>query len=250
MCCFAGAVPGGWFRRAPLRVADTEIFARRDGADQLLAYSLRLSTRADVAMILPVPVVPGAGEEALRFLNLEGYADLFEDLARLWDLPLPQGTTLGGPRLAMPPPRRLVVHAVGSFEASFVPTLADFTRLDPRFRLADDVWAALPQYRDHGFAVFKLKAGGDKKIHPMAFRFPTREPARLFFPTVHVHDGHVHTHASFDHTLYFQGRPDGLRAPIATSSFVKLDRTQGLVTDAPLHMTTLHGKLPNQDTWI
>ena len=62
--------------------------------------------------------------------------------------------------------------------------------------------------------------------------------------------GRVHKRAAFDHTLYFQGRPDGLRAPIATGVHIKLDRTQGLVTDAPLHRTALRGKLPNQDTWI
>jgi hypothetical protein len=97
--------------------------------------------------------------------------------------------------------------------------------------------------------VFKLKAG-DHKIHPMAFRFPTRDPARLFFPTVHVHDGRVRARARFDHTLYFQGRPDGLPAMVPAATFVKLDRTQGLVTDAPLHRTTLRGKLPNHDTWM
>jgi hypothetical protein len=239
MCCFSGT---------GLRVAATEIFARRDGADQLLAYSLRLSTAVDVAMILPVPVVPDAGEDALRFLDLEGYPALFRDMASCWEVSVPRTSLplLGG----LPRAKRLVVHKVGSFEASFVPALADFARLDPRFRLTDDMWSALPHYRDYGFAVFKLRAGGDQAIHPMAFRFPSRDPARLFFPTVHVHDGRVHSRARFDHTLYFQDRPDGQPAFSSTRMFVDLDRTQGLVTDAPLHKTVLRGRLPNQDTWI
>jgi len=47
----------------------------------------------------------------------------------------------------------------------------------------------LPIYEDFGFAVFKLRAGL-KRIHSMALEFPRRDPKSLFFPTVHVHDGH------------------------------------------------------------
>ena len=67
---------------------------------------------------------------------------------------------------------------------------------------------------------------------------------------MHVHDGRFRAQAKFDHTLYFQGRPDGEPAPLPTRVCVKLDRTQGLVTEAPLHRATLRGKLRNQDTWI
>lgn len=254
MCCFAGAAPAGWFRRKPLKVAGTEIFARRDGADQLLAYSMRLSSRTDVAMILPLPVAQSAGtvaDDALHFIDLHEYPELFTDLDYCWNPPLT--AALGPSRGGFAPQRRqLVVHNVGSFEASFVPTLGDFDRLDPRFRLSDAVWAQLPQYRDHSFAVFKLKAAELQKPHPMAFRFPTRDPERLFFPTVHVHDGRVHKKARFDHTLYYQGRGGGVGQPslMPVTTFVKLDRTHGLVIDAPVHRTTLTGKLPNQDTWI
>jgi len=53
----------------------------------------------------------------------------------------------------------LKVEQVGSFEASFVPTLADFQRLDPRFRLPDTVWQQLGRYAKYGFAIFQLKKG-------------------------------------------------------------------------------------------
>ena len=95
------------------------------------------------------------------------------------------------------------VQNVGSFEASFVPKVADFARLDARFRLRDGVWEQLPVYVDYGFAVFKLKPG-QQKVHPMAFTFPRANPKQIFFPTVHVHDGEVHATADFDHMLYFQ----------------------------------------------
>ena len=37
----------------------------------------------------------------------------------------------------------------------------------------------------------------------MAFDFP-RAAKKLFFPTVHIHDGKVHDKADFDHALYCQ----------------------------------------------
>jgi len=37
-----------------------------------------------------------------------------------------------------------------------------------------------------------------------AFTFPHAKGAKLFFPTVHVHDGEVHKTAEFDHELYLQ----------------------------------------------
>lgn len=131
------------------------------------------------------------------------------------------------------PPRAaastLVAHDVGDFEASFVPTLADFVRLDARFRMPDDVWSKLPAYEDWGFAVFKLRAPvprrgvldflrpepprPPRRQHPMAFDFPRRDAGELFFPTVHVHDGEVHPVAHFDHSLYAQLDRPSARTP-------------------------------------
>lgn len=50
-----------------------------------------------------------------------------------------------------------MVHDVGDYQASNVPTARDFDRLDPRFRLSDAVRSGHPDYRDRGFAVFKLR---------------------------------------------------------------------------------------------
>jgi hypothetical protein len=98
----------------------------------------------------------------------------------------------------------LKVVSVGAYDASFVPTIADFSRLDARFRLPEGVWAKLPGYADFGFAVFKLKPG-NAQVHPMAFSFPTALADTVFFPTLHIHDGEVHAKERFDHTLYLQG---------------------------------------------
>src|SRR5690606_13087928 len=99
---------------------------------------------------------------------------------------------------------KLEVVEVGSFVASFVPTVKDFSRLDEQFRLPAQTWDKLPEYRDFGFAVFKLKKGS-RKVHPMAFEFARANPIRLFFPTVHIHDGTVKPTARFHHVLFCQG---------------------------------------------
>lgn len=70
-----------------------------------------------------------------------------------------------------------------------MPSLGDFDRLDARFRIPRAIWDARPEYAGFGFAVFKLKKGKKKSIHPMAFSFETSEPSAIFFPTLHVHDG-------------------------------------------------------------
>ncbi len=253
MCCFSYRTPVGLLARLferKLHVSETRIFARQLHDGQALAYAMRLATPTDVAMVLPLPVPPRPAEDALRFVDLEGYASLFDDLERGFTMPqvLARGLPKGR-RLTMP---TLKVHSVGAFEASFVPTLADFMRLDERFRLPDTVWSALPDYRDWGFAVFKLKKGSKARIHPMAFVFQTRDPGRLFFPTIHVHDGAVHPKAKFDHALYFQAEVDlPMRSWSNASSFVAIDRTKGLVDGArPVHQRILYGTLDNQDTWI
>jgi hypothetical protein len=190
------------------RVSKTRIYARREAdGRQLIVYAMNLKADSDVAMVLPLPVVLGSGEDAVRFIDLEAYPTFFEDLeggfpdfSDGWGLDVPAALRLGGtPRLA--------VVQVGCLEASYVPTIADFARLDPRFRMPDGTWDKLPAYRDFGFAVFKLKPGATH-VHPMAFSFPSRLGADVFFPTVHVHDGLVHDTADFDHTLYAQTPPD------------------------------------------
>lgn len=195
MCIFTGSVRD---------VSGTAIFARRsDDSHQVLVYSMALSASSDVAMVLPLPVPPGSSESAVRFIDLSLYPKFFTDLDRAF----PRKFTPSLSRSFSPPASsRLAVHEVGSFEASFVPTRDDFSRVDPRFRLSDDVWRALPGYDDWGFAVFKLGPMSRLTgVHPMAFEFPQRDPDRLFFPTVHVHDGGVRPLAAFDHSLYCQG---------------------------------------------
>lgn len=193
------------FSQPIVHVGATRIFARRrEFGRQLLAYAMELSTATDVAMILPVPVPVGSPDDAVRFVDLSGHAELFDDLAKaFFPLSLVPQRRAAGP-VPRSPQAKLIVHRVGAFDASFVPSIGAFERLDARFRLPERVLDALPTYADWGFVVFTLRAGTEQKVHPMAFDFPTRHPGALFFPTVHVHDGSLPSHERFDHHLFFQ----------------------------------------------
>ncbi len=153
--------------------------------------------------------------------------------------------------------RILPVISMGNFDASFVPTVNDFGKLDPRFRLPHGTWDKLPQYRNYGFTVFKLKSGVHT-VHPMAFSFPSADSKKLFFPTVHIHDGLVHAKADFDHMLYCQRLPHDTfssaqrgwqESPLLAGSHIDSNRSKGLIhLDAHIYRTSMYGNLPNSDT--
>ncbi|WP_236517462.1 hypothetical protein [Sandaracinus amylolyticus] len=233
----------------PVKVSGTRIFARCDGEVQTLAYSMHLRTKQELAMVLPLPVVPGAPEDAIAFVDLSGAPVIFDQLAMLFMPFEPQAKGRPIARFAAPMPT-LKVHSVGAFDASFVPSIRDFVRLDARFRMPDEVWRALPRYHDWGFAVFTLKKG-DQRVHPMAFRFPTREPARVFFPTVHVHDGEVHEQAEFDHELYWQGeRGAGDERAYVQPSAQMEESSRGVVRAGEVRRRVMRGMFANDDVWI
>jgi len=238
-------------------VSNTHMFARaRAAGRQVLVYSMVMDADADLAMILPLPVARGINETDVNFFDLSPYADFFEDLekaVRIWR----DSRSKGAPQAGGPKPP-LLVRNVGSFEASFAPTLADMGRLDPRFRLEPEVWHKLPIYKDFGFAVFKLRAGL-KRIHPMAFEFPRRDPKSLFFPTVHVHDGHsVPPHADFDHELFFQSawhprlEQDWFTSSAPAATFMRQTcLPPGLMNlEQPCCSIQIRGRHPNRDTYL
>jgi len=245
MCCFSRPVQS---------VSATNIFARpgEDGR-QLLAYSMTLKAKEDLAMVLPLPVQAGSGEQAVTFINLKDYPGFFTDLRRGFPMPVDEPASM----TTRSAPMRLEVIQVGDFEASYVPTVADFSRLDERFRLPLETWDKLPAYRDYGFAVFKLKPGA-ATIHPMAFSFPHADRSSLFFPTVHIHYGKVYPAAKFDHVLYCQSGTEEelaltgwVESNRPAGTFMKTAEAKGLIdADRHCYLKELHGKLPNRDTLL
>jgi hypothetical protein len=266
MCCFTG----------PIRqVSGTNIFARAtDAQRQLLVYAMKLDATSDVAMVLPIPVPPGAGEEAVRFIDLSDAPEFFAQLSALFP-PIPR-PALPQRQGEMPlQARALVVHQVGDFEASFVPSLEDFDRLDARFRLPKKTWHTLPEYGDYGFAVFKLRMNHHnpglasrvknalvngrlreplmqpKAFHPMAFTFPRRDASKLFFPTVHIHDGEVHAEAEFDHALFMQGgQHEGWERSMERAAKASPSTRKHLDEGAHVLRKTMRGMFANRDLFL
>lgn len=245
------------FSRHVEHVSATKIFAGDlpDGRQSLI-YSMTVTVGEPLAMVLPLPVPANGPEDAVELVNLEGYADLFADLKKAFPdsgmFMQPLGIGRGGP-----PSKKLVVHEVGAFVASYVPHSRDFARLDPRFRLPPNILDAIPHYGDWGFAVFQLAKGKQKQIHPMALRFPRRVAGSLFFPLTHVHDGGLPQTARFDHTLYCQVSP--LMSTLlewdpsndVLGRHVDASRTHGLIDGtAPGRAKTIFGPGNNHDWWM
>ncbi len=78
MCCFSGKVDV---------VSNTNIFARAAKGGQYLVYSMQFKAGNDLAMILPIPTPKDSAEDAVRFINLEKYADFFVDLQSGFPIP-------------------------------------------------------------------------------------------------------------------------------------------------------------------
>lgn len=245
MCCFTGPVRS---------VSGTSIFARDAGnGRQFLVYSMNYQASGDLAMVLPLPVPPLSPEAAVLFIDLHNYANFFTNLQAgfpktreeiIEELDRPLSVTSSS----------LPVIRVGNFDASFVPQIKDFKRIDPRFRLPAGVWDKLSGYKNFGFAVFKLRKESET-IHPIAFSFPRTEPGRIFFPTLHIHDGQVHPTAHFDHRIYCQvgtnySRTSGWReSPQLAASFLRVGQTHGIIDgDAHCYLKRMVGELPNKDT--
>ncbi|MDA8746045.1 hypothetical protein N9N28_15575 [Rubripirellula amarantea] len=247
MCIFSQSVED---------VSDTSIFARLENGHQFLVYRMSYAAANELAMVLPLPVPTATAEEAVRFISLQQYPTFFDDM--LSGFPT-RSATLSLGRGAPVAAGILSVHDVGDFDASFVPHIHDFARLDPRFRLDDELWNKLPEYAEYGFAVFKLKPTKQaKSVHPMAFRFPTRLDDAIYFPTLHIHDGDLPQNAEFDHMLYCQfGQTDEndtsnwRQSFDVASKFMDIPRSAGIV-DGDLHCSCMgmNGTLKNTDTIV
>ncbi len=253
MCIFSGEVES---------VSATKIFARMlppdakstEAIQQVLVYQMTLSAGQPVAMILPLPVERVDGEvkeDALTFISLEKYPSFFADMESGFPQPRSRSTDSLGDSFRSK--GILQVHQVGAFVASFVPTVEDFDRLDPKFRLPAGA-VSYPGYKDFSFAVFQIKPGRQQDIHPMAFTFPNRDANILFFPTVHVHDGEaVKAKDHFDHSLYCQHphHDFDVQTSEVAARFMKIALTRGLVSeDWPIGKRVIQGMHPNEDIVI
>src|SRR3954471_23826674 len=105
-------------------VGSTRIFVSDLGHDvHGTAYQMAFRAPEPVAMILPVPVLKGTGDDALAFIDLGGYPKFFDDLDRCFPTPPSLGKWRGGGYGVgdVGELRRLAVHEVGDYVASYVP---------------------------------------------------------------------------------------------------------------------------------
>lgn len=257
MCMFAKPV---------ISVSDTQIFANMANSKwQNLVYQMSFKTKDLNAMILPLPVADQE-EDAVEFVSLESYPDFFDDLNKGFPQLASKFGFGGGALLdSTKEDSKLKVHEVGNFVASFVPSLNDFDRLDEKFVIPKQTWDKIPTYANYGFAVYQLKQL-EGNSHPMAFKFRTRLEERIFFPTVHIHDGEVHQLEDFDHTLYVQHRrldrvagkyrnatdvdpnTGWIRSQKFAKRFMDMKKAKEIVEkDILVHRRIMKGKLKNED---
>jgi hypothetical protein len=147
---------------------------------QCLSYSCRSLSRLSCSCLRKIAAQIAIRPTKVARLPLpESFGDLASGFQRLARSQSSGNDTPLGLGVKRPP---LAVHNVGGLEASFVPRLCDFERLDARFRISSNIWDSLPVYRDYGFAVFKLRpsdgptdtgrhadhATSIRRVHPMA----------------------------------------------------------------------------------
>src|ERR1044071_8011007 len=92
----------------------------------------------------------------------------------------------------------------------------------------------------------------------VAFSFPRRNTKTLFFPTVHIHDGKVHSEAEFDHVLYCQPSEhetlklrEWRESDRLANAFMKMGKAKGLIVAGQhCYQKKMQGTLPNRDTFV
>lgn len=254
------------FSRPVLEMGATHIYVRPGpGISQMIVYQMSLKTKEEdkeLAMILPIPC---AGPDVKFIPELAECTGFFEDLQDLWRPRMRgagagrAGLVLGGRGAPLP------VVAVGSFDASFVPSYEDMERLDERFQIPPSVFELHPEYQEQpwGFVVFKLR-NVSVPVHPMGFCFQ-RACAGLHVPTVHAHDGRAagppKTMEDFNHRIYVQlpQHPVPVFGCQFERSLAEIPRpfnhtSRELATyclqGMPIFRLVLKGSLPNRDLEI
>lgn len=245
----------------------TKIFTclTADQHRQFLVYSNEVETdEDDNCMILPVPN-PGT----VTFVNLSKYAKLFDDLeanfykSRRSSMNMYASLTRSasiGDSLERP---RLVVHDVGAYSASIVPTVDDFDRIDTtHFTLPDDLERILRTTYDgqFGYIVCKLKKG-KHSYHPFAYSHMKHSSNLLFIPTLHYHPhGYGMTkaiEADWDHIIYSvatdldtTSHDEYAFSPKDSVKYNKLPEDIRWMRDQRFKRWTKHGSGKNRDLWV
>lgn len=236
------------FSQRPNGIADLTLFGCTREGRQSLAVSLRISAATDLALIVPVPVTPGATETDVRLLSTDGSQSLFDSLASGFvgsaERPHRQDAEEADA------PRTVRYAAAQAMRAYYVPSIADFDQVGPHLRFPEAALASRPEYASYGFYVFELPAGQDVRIVPMAFDFPTRHPEAVYFPTWYGDPTWMPEEGHRDITVYTQfGERLGWQETRETATrFVNAGASRGLIApDRTVQRKILFGDGNNED---
>lgn len=221
------------------RVSNTRIFARAtSNGTQYLVYQMDYAANGDIALILPLPIPSNTPADSVRFIDLVGYPDFFADIEK------------GFPYTRGVPATRGKTRDDARAEAVFLSSAQEFSGLEEQFRIPKETWDKLPEYHDFGFAVFKIRADAPLRS-PLALEYPMRNPNLLYFPTLHIRDGEAAEDANFDLDLFCQARSGWLRTYDVASSFMDIDKAQGVLDPGErVSRMTVQGMHPNSDILV
>jgi hypothetical protein len=219
------------------------IFARSlPEGRQVIVYQVSFDLAQGMAIILPIPVKPNSGDKAVQFVDLSGYPEMLEHM----DNAFPKDNAVDGCSFR---------PAGAPFESVYVPSIEGLARLEEKYRPPEGVWKNLPAYRDFGFVVFKFSVER-LDVYPLAFAFPRKNPAQLYFPTMVVVCDDVPATRKYGGLLYCQKIPgdgfstrDWRESPELPARSVDVVRAKGVVDPRlHLHRREMKAHEPNKDT--
>jgi hypothetical protein len=172
------------------KVSKTKILVapNSNSTRQLVVYSNYVNNVSESnAMVLPVP-----NPQTVKFIDLTGYKNLFEDCASCFYSPyglksstLNYSTNSYNTRDDKP----LEVFNVGSYKVSLAMNLEQISRVDPRvFVLSPGLKQTLEMfyYQPYwGFIICKLNSGPET-YHPLAYSHQIID-SKIYIPTRHYH---------------------------------------------------------------
>ena len=134
------------------------------------------------AMILPFPCSKG------EFFDLSVYPELFDDLNMMCWPQVKSNSYSYSDGAQASCNNSLAVVQVGSYHASIVPTLSDFSRINTQvFSLDTKVKDFLQTYYPTGYSFMVCQLDENKEYHPFGYIHDTLPSGQLFIPTMHYH---------------------------------------------------------------
>ncbi len=164
-------------------IGDTKIFVAPNAKQtkQITVFKNFIKNGApNNAIILPCPY-----PETIEFISLENFKKFFTTCEKLF----------------LMAPETLFVQQLGSYIATVVPSISDFSKLDEKFVVTQDCLNLLrDEYfgKNMGFIVCQLMEGA-QNYHP--FGYSHKLPPKLFLPTKH-YNGERKAFEKFNHNIY------------------------------------------------